>query len=691
MAQSTKITLSQAQGIPFNKLTLSQSNVRKIKAGVSVEDLAEDIARRGLLQSLSVRPVQDGEGAETGMFEVPAGGRRYQALALLVEQKRLNKTAPVPCIVRDPADGISAEDDSLAENTQRAPLHPLDQFRAFANLRDQGMSDEEIAAAFFVTVQVVRQRLKLTTVAPELLEVYAEEGMTLEQLMAFTVCSDASRQIEVWDHVKDSWNNEPGTIRRLLTESTVRASDRRALFVGEGAYEGAGGTILRDLFDERHSGYWQDAALLDRLVMEKLKAAAEEIGAEGWKWVAANTDYPYGHTRDYGRVQGTEEPLSEEEQARKEALEAELEALEAQYGETDEWTDEAYDRMEEIEQELNDLADRPLRYSEEDRARSGVFLSVDHDGRLKQDRGWIRPEDDIPSDGEGASESDVTSGSATSGAAITIGEPGEEPVDTIKPLPEKLVSELTAFRTLALRNAMAENPDVALTALLVKLVTDQFGSRLGSSSFLNVDVREAHFPNQGPDLPESPAAQAIDQRQSGWQADMPEDREALWDWISSLSADRRLELLAHCVSFGVNALYERPNPYSGMGVSQQGLDRRLAEADRLSVVTGLDLVASGWKPTAENYLNRVSKPRILEAVREGAGEQAAQLIDHLKKGDMASEAERLLADSGWLPEPLRMIEVQEPEAPEVDLPAFLEGDDTDADTEMNTAMEIAAE
>ena len=99
-----KITLSSSRDIPFNKLALSQSNVRRVKAGVSIEELAEDIARRTLLQSLSVRPVLDAEGAETGMFEIPAGGRRYRALELLVKQKRLAKTAPVPCVVRDPSD-----------------------------------------------------------------------------------------------------------------------------------------------------------------------------------------------------------------------------------------------------------------------------------------------------------------------------------------------------------------------------------------------------------------------------------------------------------------------------------------------------------------------------------------------------------------------------------------------------------
>ncbi|MGE0769019.1 MAG: ParB/RepB/Spo0J family partition protein, partial [Hyphomicrobiaceae bacterium] len=147
-----KIALSSSRDIPFNKLVLSQSNVRRIKAGVAIEELAEDIARRTLLQSLTVRPVLDGDGNETDMYEIPAGGRRYRALQLLVRQKRLAKTAPIPCVVRATGTEISAEEDSLAENVQRAPLHPLDQFRAFMALRDKGQPEEDIAAAFFVSV-----------------------------------------------------------------------------------------------------------------------------------------------------------------------------------------------------------------------------------------------------------------------------------------------------------------------------------------------------------------------------------------------------------------------------------------------------------------------------------------------------------------------------------------------------------
>ena len=120
-----KITLSGSRDVPFNKLVLSQSNVRRVKAGVSIEELAEDIAQRTLLQSLSVRPVLDAEGNATGMFEIPAGGRRFRALELLVKQKRLAKTALVPWVVRE---GGLGEEGSLAENVQRVALHPLASF-----------------------------------------------------------------------------------------------------------------------------------------------------------------------------------------------------------------------------------------------------------------------------------------------------------------------------------------------------------------------------------------------------------------------------------------------------------------------------------------------------------------------------------------------------------------------------------
>jgi ParB family chromosome partitioning protein len=191
------------------------------------------------------------------MFEVPAGGRRFRALELLVKQKRMAKTQPVPCVVRE---GGLGEEDSLAENVQRVALHPLDQFRAFQTLREKGLSEEEIAARFFVNPTVVKQRLKLTAVSDKLLDVYAEDGMTLEQLMAFTVTNDHARQEQVWESLARAYNKEPYYIRRQLTEGAVRAADKRARFVGVDIYEAAGGIVLRDLFQYDDGGWLQDPA-----------------------------------------------------------------------------------------------------------------------------------------------------------------------------------------------------------------------------------------------------------------------------------------------------------------------------------------------------------------------------------------------------------------------------------------------
>ena len=82
-----KLTLAPPQTIPLDKLVIHDGNVRQIKAGVSIESLAADIERRGLLQSLSVRAILTEAGEETGSYGVQAGGRRLRALQLLVKQR----------------------------------------------------------------------------------------------------------------------------------------------------------------------------------------------------------------------------------------------------------------------------------------------------------------------------------------------------------------------------------------------------------------------------------------------------------------------------------------------------------------------------------------------------------------------------------------------------------------------------
>ena len=642
-----KITLSSSRDIPFNKLVLSQSNVRRVKAGVSIEELAEDIARRGLLQGLSVRPVTDEAGTETGMFEIPAGGRRYRALEFLVKKKRMTKTTPVPCIVRE--DGI-AEEDSLAENVQRAPLHPLDQFRAFLTLKEKGQSEEEIAATFFVSVNVVKQRLKLASVSPKLLDIYADDGMTLDQLMAFTVSGDHERQEQVFERLQQSYDKQPYAIRRMLTEGAVRASDKRAQFIGIDAYVEAGGTVLRDLFHSDDGGWLQDVPLIEDMLTEKLRQEAEAIVAEGWKWTDAAPDFPYGHTFGLRQLRGEEIPLSVEEEATRDALKAEFDQLEEQYAEADELPDEVDARLGEIETALEAFEDRPVKFDPDEIIRAGAFVSIAHDGSLRVERGFVRPEDEVVPESEaGGGDVDGTGG-AQPDAEDSEGETSngkEEPSESdedegLSPISDRLMAELTAHRTLGLRNALAEQPDIAFVAALHALTLTVF-YHYGSNSCLELGLKSVGFSAQTPRLKDSAIAEASNARHEAWSKRLPKESDELWEALLQWSDEDRASLFAHIVSLSVNAVSEFWNRRT----------RALAHADVLAQTVGLDMAAAGWRPTVDTFLGRVTKAHILQAVIEAKGERAADRIAHLKKGDMATEAETLLTDTGWLPEPLR--------------------------------------
>jgi ParB family chromosome partitioning protein len=689
-----KLVLSASRDIPFSKLILSQKNVRRVKAGLSIEDLADDIYRRTLLQSLNVRPVVDDEGQETGMFEVPAGGRRFRALELLVKSRRMSRDQPVPCIVREA--GI-AEEDSLAENVMRVGLHPLDQFRAFSALIEAGLSEEDIAARFFVPVSTVRQRLRLASVAPGLLDVYGEDGMTLEQLMAFSVTDNHARQEQVWEQVNRGQHVPAFHIRRLLTEDAIAATDRRVRFIGLDAYVEAGGYVMRDLFSSDKDGWLQDPALVELLVNGKLAEIAREIGAEGWKWVEAAIDLPYGCESGKRRITGTTAPLTDEEQARLDALAEEFDRLGDEYQDGGDLLEDVDARLTVIDAEMTALTRRPVIFDPDDMARAGVFVSLAHDGQLRIDRGYVRPEDEPVAEGEGPEEPAGTS-DAPHGTTVTVGgqvresEPARDEDDAIRPLPDRLVGELTAERTLALRDAVANAPSVAFVALLHALCLSVFRPH-GNHGCVQIEVTQAWLGNAAPNLRETAWSQSIQARHEQWAERLPSEADALWDAIAGMMTDEQMALLAHCVSLGVNALFEPVKGNDGR-ISAHGITRRIAAADALARVVGLDMAEAGWVPTVDNYLGRVTKPRIIEAVFEARGDATAVLIEHLKKGDMAREAERLLEGTGWLPEPLRLAQTEDlaaPRAEPADLPAFLAEEDGKDRAQGDDACAIAAE
>ncbi len=643
--------------IPLNKLKKHPQNARKTPhSEASIEAKAASIAAKGILQNLVVEPELDAEGEPTGCYLVSVGEGRRLAQLLRAKRKEIKRTEPVRCVIdtaNDPAE------ISLDENVTREDLHPADQFERFRELAEtRGWGAEEIAARFGVTAHVVKQRLRLGAVSPKLMQVYRDGDLTLDQLMAFAITEDHARQEQVYENL--SYNREPWIIRRDLTASNVAATDRRAILVGAEAYSEAGGTIIRDLFTEDRGGFYEDAALLDRLALDKLEGIAAQVQeAEGWKWVSPHIDWPHAHGLRRTYPQPVE--LSEEDKAAYDAAQEELERLSAEWEDADvDLPPEVDQRFAELEAEIERIDAKRYAYEADEIARAGVFVVLNHDGEARIERGFIRPEDEAPEPEEPDAEdgSTVIDGVRVNahGEVMDDGEHDEdgnhvsalEPEDEDaeedgKPLSDSLIRDLTAHCTLALRLALGEQPDMALIAVTHALAAQTFYRGGGDAHCLEIRPTSSYLASHADGIEDTAAAKALEDRHAGWAADMPRDVADLWGFIAGLDHASVMALFAHCASLTVNAVKQPWETHKR---------HALATADRLATAVALDMTAH-WTPTVRAYLGRVTKAQILAAVRDALGDEAAERIADRKKPEMAEAAERLLAGTGWLPPVLR--------------------------------------
>ena len=676
--------------VPLNKLKKSPNNARKVPhSEATIEALAASIQHKGMIQNLVVEPEVKEDGTPTGAYLVTAGEGRRLAQLLRVKRKQIKKTHPIRCYLdteNDPAE------ISLDENVTREAMHPADQFERFRELSDaKGWGAEEIGARFGVSAHVVKQRLRLGAVSPKLLQVYREDGLTLDQLMAFGISEDHVRQEQVFANLHH--NREPWIIRRDMTAANVPASDRRAVFVGADAYEEAGGVILRDLFSkEDGSGYFEDAGLLDMLAIEKLREVAATVQAEGWKWAEAHIDYPHAH--GMRRVYPQPVALSEEEEARLEAASVEYDQLVEGYDTFEEMPEDVAAKVEALDAEIDAISAKRSAYDPQVVAHGGAFVVLNHDGVARIERGFIRPEDEALAFPQPESEAEDAGDGVDCVAESEQDEEGDgiEPVEEEeeepgKPISDSLTRDLSAHRTLALRVALAERPDMALVALTHTLTAQLFYS-YAEAGCLEVRPTVTPLGSHADGIEDSPLAARASEAHEAWAERMPRDVADLWGFIVELDDERRLALLAHCASRTVNALR----------LPWDRKPRSLETADRLASALALD-VAKDWTPTVNSYLGRVTKAHIVEAVAEGVSEDAARRIADMKKPDMAQAAEQLLAGGGWLPAVLRtpQPETEQPapeEAEEIgtgEQPFEAEAPDTEAEEDREASYAVAAE
>jgi ParB family chromosome partitioning protein len=617
--------------IALSLLVPSPRNVRKTN-GMDVGDLKASIEAQGVLQNLIVCPQLTKRGKPTGRYEVVGGKRRLKALNELAGEGKISADEEILCRVKPDRDAAEA---SLAENLHREPMHPADEFEGFQRLVEEGRSVEEIASRFGTSPITVRRRLKLASLHPTLIQLYRDDGITLEQLMALAVSDDADEQLRAWQ-AAPSWRRDPEFLRQaLVAEEVDAAHDALARLVGIEAYEAASGAVRRDLFSDEGGGYLQDAALLNRLASERLEAAAEAVRAEGWSWVDVVLR---GSTVDlyrFGRCAKQRRDMTKAEAKEQKALSKQLAALEARSEEDDGDDAEASERLEhEIEavrERLQRLEEGLSSFGSDAFEAGGALVCAGRDGRIEVHRGLIRPEDRK----RAARNADGDAGKGS--------EPSDEP--GIRPAHSAaLMLELTAHRTLAARAAMLDQPQVALTALLhclvQRLLYEGYDVPRSAVRLVPNAPDAGLVPKGASGIGESRAMQVLIDAKQRWGERIPGEPDRLFGWLAALPDSERMDVLALCVALTLNDVRD---------------SERAGSLEAVSTALALDM-ADWWQPTSDGYFSRVTKETILAAIEEGAGAEAARRIKGVSKGELARVAERELQGTRWLPRPLKPAE-----------------------------------
>ena len=656
-AQKNEGCFPMIQSVKLSKLALSDINVRKAGDDL-IEQFAADIEARGVLQNLIVTP-----GKKRGTFAVIAGSRRYRALMLLADRGAIvanDYDVPVKSLTGDEA---MLSETSLAENFQRLNMTPADECRAFQHFLGENGDIDAVAKRFGVTRRFIEGRLRLASLAEPIFDALAEGKITLDIAKAYASTGSHERQLMVWKTYGNSSYYNADAIRRVIANEMMRANDPVALLVGVEAYEAAGGAVDRDLFSN-NGDRWTNPEIAQNLAAGIMEAEAKRIGEErGLAWIRpVASDSTWDAARGLHRITLPRLPMTDAEQARADEIEQRISELQDEM-ENQELSEEAFSALDAehdtIHEELQALQRRPSVLPPELAPRIGAFLTLSQSGAMILDETYfsetpIRVTMIEPAPAEG-DEDDAATGEGDIDAGDTQVERGETaptfrieegPVTTTggtaptvdpdnaapggKALSQVLLDQLSMQRRDVLGAALIANPALALDYMLFVMVDARTGNSSGDGT--TISANRPQDPILSNNVPGS--------RASDYLAEVHDGLDATWtesnDKVARFEAFRVLgdEVKAAWLAWVVATSLEAKENYGSH--KQNPLQNRLAS------ILDVD-VASWWRPTSENFFDRVSKGALLSLLDEVGGPALSGRHASSKKTDISASCQKLFA------------------------------------------------
>lgn len=593
----------------LSQLRLSPLNQRRVKP-TAIEAMADDLDAHGLIQNLVAYE-------EDGLLWVFAGGRRYRGLKLLVKRKRIRNSDTFPVELRAKEEAIEL---SLIENEQREDMHPADRIRSYGALRDTGMSAEDIAARSGTAVSFVYKMLRLSALAPALIDLIAKDQLSLDAARALTLTDSHDQQIAVCKKA----NGQAHAIRRMLTTEKVATTSGAFVFVGRDAYVEHGGTITPDLFSQGDAGYADQPDLVQELAEEKLDAIAQEYRAIGWHEVKATLAQPYDIYMKGNMYPATREATKAEAE-RLAGIDIEMEAVAETEGEDS-------PALVLLSEERDAITAAFRAFNAEQVAIGGVALWVSHDGSLG--KSFYRAKAEPKPKKE-------------------AGEP--QPLYS-----NSLCADLSRIKTRIVQEAVAADPALALDLMLDSLA----GQLLhGAHSYqMAIDVQaKAVATDVADELMATSDVQEVEETLATRFAAIP--ATGRFEAIRAMNHDDKMALLAGLVAMTVD----------GTVFAGGSPGARHHHFEQIARASGVDIAARWTAPIA--LFDKMRRAALIDLLREECGAPSAENCATIKKkADLAVNVSGRLPAT-WLPAPMQIGAFDQPDRDPEDADAF----DTDAE------------
>ena len=701
------------QSVKLSKLRLSASNVRTAPdESLQIEPFAADLEARGVLQNLLVTPVS----RQRGTFEVFDGGRRWRALNMLVARGVINPDeydVPVRVLKGDDAE---LTETSLAVSFHHMKLSPAEECRAFQHFLNGSTDIDAVAKRFGVTRRFIDGRLRLADLAEPIFSALANGELTLDMAKAYASTGSHERQLRVWQTYSSMVHYNADAIRRVIANDTMRANDPIALLVGVESYEAAGGVVDRDLFSNAGER-WTNPEIAQTLAAAMMEAEAKRIGEErGLAWIRPVASHStWDAARGLHRIALPVQPMSPAEAQRVDEIEQRMGELQQEM-ENDELTEEAFTACDAehdaLGEELEALQRRPSVLPAELVSRVGAFLTLSQTGTMVLDETYysetpirvtvVGPEpvegdngetdetDDGVADGEGEGSERVRTeptfrieeGAVT---PVTAGSPKEVDPDNAAPggkaLSQVLSDQLAMQRRDVLAASLIASPGLALDYMLFAMVDARRGT--SSNDGTTISAHAPQDPILSTNMPGSRARDYLAEVRDGLDESWGEsDNKVMrFEAFRALGDEVKSAWLAYIVATSLEAKESygsnRQNPLHG----------------RMASILEVD-VASWWRPTSENFFDRVSKGSLISLLHEVGGPALSSRHASEKKTEISASCQKLFAGEAiveadvkeaalkWVPTAMRFSDTvvageSEDEGGQGDLADLIEADSDD--------------